>query len=85
MTEVLPGDVCPKSGVWTPSGNPNFYPAEYAERVMHRNITMGEVMPLTPHGEPSWILREWHGEPLMDLTGLSLEEIAVILEKRKSV
>jgi hypothetical protein len=75
MKTVNPGQVCPQPGVWTPGENPNFYPQEYAERVMHRRFEAGELMPATPQGEPYWVLQE-QGKPIQNFTGLSPEQIA---------
>ncbi|WP_186130642.1 hypothetical protein [Burkholderia gladioli] len=77
MTKALPGQICPETGVWTPSDNPTFYPTEYADRVMKRHIKAGEVMPKTPHGEPSWILQE-EGRRIQNFNGLSPDEIMEI-------
>lgn len=75
MTTVRPGEICPETGVWTPSDNRNFYPSDYADRVMNRNFKAGDMMPKIPHGEPSWILRE-EGRRIQNFAGLSPEEIA---------
>ncbi len=74
MTRALPGEICPETGIWTPSDNPAFYDSEYADRVMKRHFKAGDVMPTTPHNEPSWILRE-EGRPIENFSGLSPEEI----------
>lgn len=75
MRKVQPGEICPETGVWTPSDNPRFYPSDYAARVMNRQFKAGEVMPQTPHGEPAWIRQE-EGRPVQNFTGLSPAEIA---------
>lgn len=81
MTKALPGEICPETGVWTPSDNPRFYPAEYADREMKRQFNKGDVMPITPHGEPSWILQE-EGRRIQNFNGLSLDEIMKIAESQ---
>lgn len=83
MVKVLPGDVCPKTGIWVPSNNSCFYPADYAERVMKRKFNEGEIIPQTPHGESSWIFQET-GTPLMNFTGLSPEQITERIERNKA-
>lgn len=77
MLTAKPGDVCPQTGqtgTWCPGKNPNFYPKEYADRVMNRPFNAGSVMPPTPHGEPYWALRE-NGKPVQNFTGMSTAEI----------
>lgn len=74
MTSVLPGDVCPKTGTWVPSNNRTFYPSDYFQEVMLRYFEVGELMPATPHGEPSWIFQE-QGKPLENFSGLTPEQI----------
>ena len=56
MATLKEGDVCTDTGVWYPSENPNFYPLEYIQEVMEKNLTKGDIMPKTPHGEPGWYL-----------------------------
>jgi hypothetical protein len=75
MSEVLPGEICPETGIWSPSNNPYFYPVEYMNRVMMRHFKSGDVMPPTPHGEPSWILENNDTKPIHNFTGLTSEEI----------
>lgn len=95
--QAFPGDSCPKTGTWTPAGNPNFYPKEYADLVMKREFSQGEPMPETPHGEPYWILAtdSVEGEtapdigkpkpPMRDFTNLTPERILQALRQRKAV
>lgn len=81
MTEAYPGNRCPKTGTWTPSGNPHFYPEDYSQKVMNRHFEAGTLMPATPHGERSWILRE-QGMPIENFSGLSPEQIQARISKK---
>jgi hypothetical protein len=85
MTEELPGQPCPKAGTWLPSNNPKFYPANYTELVMRRTFKVGEILPPTPHGEPSWIFQEVADAPLQDFTGITQEQIVEHLARRDSI
>lgn len=84
MTTAFPGDVCPEDGIWTPSNNPNFYPSEYFEKVMNRRFNAGEIMPRTPHGEPSWILQNLNSTPILNFSGLTPDEINDFINKPKT-
>lgn len=75
MTELFPGQMCSQTGIWVPSNNPNFYPLDYVNQVMRRHFTEGDLMPATPHGEPSWCFEGQDSRPLQDFTGLSPAEI----------
>jgi len=42
MSEVLPSEICPETGICSPSNNPYFYPEEHMNLVINQNLKESE-------------------------------------------